>query len=210
MTLAIECSSDRGSLALAHAGNCHDAPWQTAFPAGRGHGGKFFAALQEAMRQLADQPLTEIVIGLGPGSYSGVRQAIAAAIGLGLARGARLSGLPSTVALDTDAPAYHAIGDARRGGFYYTAVDGGACVVEPELVDAAGALARIAAHSAWPVLAEAPLAGLPVTAFVYPIAARLLTALPAARKLPPLEPIYLRAVTITLPRPRPVPASRPT
>ena len=151
------------------------------------------------------ESLGEIVVGLGPGSYSGVRQAIALATGLGLARNARLTGLPSTAALETDAPAYHAVGDARRGGYYYTGVADGACFVQPELVDLAGTLARIAAQPGWPILAEAPLPGLSITAEAFPSAARLLTARLDARTLSPLEPIYLRDPAITLLKARPCP-----
>lgn len=199
-TLAIECSTHRGSLALAQGGELR---WQAAFEAGRGKGGAFFAELENAARALGGAALGEIVVGLGPGSYSGVRQAIAAATGLALAFGARLSGLPSPTALETAAPAFHALGDARRGTFYYTAVCEGACVIEPELVDRAGALSRLAACPGWPALAETALDGLPVTADVFPTAARLLTAPAATRRLPPLEPLYLRDPAITLPKPRP-------
>lgn len=201
-TLALECSTGRGSLALAQDG----APrWQAAFAAGRGRGGEFFAALETAVGAIGGETLGEIVVGLGPGSYSGVRQAIAAATGLALAHGARLSGLPSTVALETDAPAYHALGDARRGAYYYTAVGEGACVVEPALVERAEALARLATRPGWPALAEAPLEGLPVTGGVFPAAARLLTAPAATRRSSPLEPLYLRDPAITRPQPRPRP-----
>lgn len=199
-TLAIECSTHRGSLALAQGAELR---WQAAFEAGRGKGGAFFAELENAVRALGGAALGEVVVGLGPGSYSGVRQAIAAATGLGLAFGARLSGLPSPAALETGAAAFHALGDARRGSFYYTAVRDGVCVIEPELVDRDGALARLAAHPDWPALAETSLDGLPVTADVFPAAARLLTASATTRRLPPLEPLYLRDPAITLPKPRP-------
>lgn len=199
-TLAIECSTARGSLALALGAELR---WQAAFEAGRGKGGAFFAELENAARALAGAALGEIVVGLGPGSYSGVRQAIAAATGLGLAFGARLTGLPSPVALETGATAFHALGDARRGAFYYTAVRDGVCVIEPELVDHAGARARLAAQPGWPALGETALEGLPVTAGVFPGAAGLLTAPAATRRLSPLEPLYLRDPAITLPKPRP-------
>lgn len=199
-TLAIECSSACGSVALADASGLRAG---LEFGAGRGRGGEFFAALATVTGFLAGERLGEIVVGLGPGSYSGVRQAIAAATGLALAHGARLTGAPSTLALEGGASC-HAVGDARRGTYYYTAVQHGACLVGPELVDRAAALARIAAQPAWPVLAEERLDGLPVTAIAFPAAARLLTAPLAERRVSPLEPLYLRGVTVTLPKPRPV------
>lgn len=198
-TLAIECSTGRGSLALAFGA---DLRWAAAFEAGRGKGGTFFAELENASHALDGAALGEIVVGLGPGSYSGVRQAIAAATGLGLAFGARLTGVPSPAALETDTPAYHALGDARRGTYYYTAISNRVCVIEPELLDREGALARLAAHADWPALSETALEGLAVEGGVYPSAARLLTVPAATRRLPPLEPLYLRDPAITLPKPR--------
>lgn len=171
------------------------------------------------------QFLSEILVGLGPGSYSGVRQAVAAASGLAMATGARLGGFASPLALRTDAGNYHAVGDARRGAFYHTAVrsetedwtagDGalrGTSVVArtvvagPELLDGMDALhARLAAHPDWPVVAvESVPPGLPAdTPVVWPAALRLPLFDGLARHAPPLEPIYLRPVSITLPKPTP-------
>ncbi|MBV9126511.1 MAG: tRNA (adenosine(37)-N6)-threonylcarbamoyltransferase complex dimerization subunit type 1 TsaB, partial [Verrucomicrobia bacterium] len=99
--------------------------WRAEFQTGRGRGGELFEALENAWRIVAaaDAKLEEIIVGLGPGSYAGVRLAVSAAVGLALATGARLGGRPSALALAlaTDAPEFHAIGDARRGTFYHTA-----------------------------------------------------------------------------------------
>lgn len=203
-TLALDCSTARGSVALMEADTLLH---QAEFPAGRGEGGKLFAALETALRALPPGGrLGEIVVGLGPGSYSGVRQGIAAAVGLSLGTGAALSGVPSPVALETDAPSYHAVGDARRGTFYHTAVNGGQPLPPgPVLLPDRAALdARLAEHPDWPVFAVETAADLlpPGTTPALPLAARLLRLPLAGRTLPPLEPIYLRAVTVTLPKPR--------
>jgi tRNA threonylcarbamoyladenosine biosynthesis protein TsaB len=201
--LALECSSARGSVALAVSGGI--VLWRTEFIAGRGHGGELFAALAQALQEReksAAGPLEEIVVGLGPGSYSGVRQAIAAAVGLSVATGARLAGVPSPLALETDAPLYQAVGDARRGTFYYTAVERSVCVAGPELLPSRAALLeRIAQRPGWPVLTvecvwdDAPLPG---ASAALPLAERLL-GIPLSERRPlPLEPLYLRAPTITL------------
>ncbi len=197
--LALECSTTHGSLALSGG-------WRTEFTTGRGEGGKLFTALAEAMRvvRAADGRLERIVVGLGPGSYSGVRQAIAAGTGLAAATGARLVGVPSAAALKVeDVPRYQAIGDARRGTFYYTAVENGECVAGPELLeDQTGLQARLAERADWPVFAveslpEGVAANAPV---VLPSAEGLLKMPTAAHVSPPLEPIYLRPVAFTLPR----------
>jgi tRNA threonylcarbamoyladenosine biosynthesis protein TsaB len=201
-TLALDGSTERGTAALADASGV--VLWRAEFPAGRGHGGELFSALETGLKVLSGEKLGEIVVGLGPGSYSGVRQIIAAATGLSLSTGARLTGVPSPVALETAARAFHAVGDARRGTFYYTAVENGVCVIEPELLEAETLLARLAERPGWPVLSDSPLPGLAdvKTTVALPLAERLLTTRPAARKVSELEPIYLRGPSITLPKPR--------
>ena len=206
-SLALDCSTARGSVALleTHPSSLFKSIYSSEFPAGRGEGGKLFTALQAALRALPHgASLSEIVVGLGPGSYSGVRQAIAAATGLSLGTGAILSGVISPLALETNATAYHAIGDARRGTFYHTVVEHGLPLADgPTLLPDRAALdACLALHPSWPVLAvESAVDLLPPEAHpALPLAVNLLRSPPAVRRLPPLEPIYLRAVTVTLPR----------
>jgi tRNA A37 threonylcarbamoyladenosine modification protein TsaB len=157
----------------------------------------------KALREVPGGRLEEIIVGLGPGSYSGVRQAIAAASGLSVGAGARICGAPSPLAVVTDAAAFHVVTDARRGTYYHTVIQEGVCLAGPELVaDRAALELRLAAWPAgWPVLAvECALEMLPPGATVaWPAAERLLTSAAGARRLPPLEPIYLRAPAITLP-----------
>lgn len=205
--LALECSTAHGSLALGW--RAMDEPpidyWQTTFSTGRGQGGKLFTALHEAMTLVKEDgdPLEQIVVGLGPGSYSGVRQAIAAATGLAAATRARLSGVSSAAALDVNASRYQAVGDARRGTFYYTAVENGVCVAGPELLeDCAGLQARLAERTDWPVFAveSVPDGVAADTSVALPSAERLLVWLEHVHMLPPLEPIYLRPVAFTLPK----------
>lgn len=164
-----------------------------------------FTALQDALREVreAGGRLEGMIVGLGPGSYSGVRQAIAAATGLAAATGAWLRGAPSVLALSPGPEAFHAVGDARRGAFYYTAVKDGRCLAGPELLADASALEqRIAALPAWPVrVLESVLPGgvLPGAEVSLPWAEVFLWSPPSERRSPPLEPIYLRPVSITLP-----------
>ena len=164
-----------------------------------------FTALQDALREIGDAGgrLEGIVVGLGPGSYSGVRQSIAAATGLAAATGAWLRGAPSVLALAPGPDPFHAVGDARRGTFYYTAVKDGICQRGPELLGSATELsARLEAHLSWPVyVMESALPGglLPHAEIRLPAAGLLLSVPPSARQSPPLEPIYLRPVNITLP-----------
>ena len=95
------------------------------------------------------------------------------------------------------------MGDARRGAYYYTAVENGRCVAGPELLSDLDTLrARLDERPAWPVLAVETLPpGLPPgTPVALPSADRLLFDSAANLLPPPLEPIYLRPVNVTLPR----------
>ena len=92
--LAIESSTPRGSLAL----------WRDRrlvaveeFQSERAHNSVLFGPLEAVLRQA--EALDLIVCGTGPGSYSGVRVGIAAAIGVSLARCVPLIGMPSVCAL---------------------------------------------------------------------------------------------------------------
>lgn len=211
MILAIETSSVCGSVALADPEK-DQAIWCTEFRTGRGHGGALFRALEEALHYGSGR-LEEIIVGLGPGSYSGVRLAVSAAAGLALATGARLGGRPSPLALATDAPEFHALGDARRGMFYYTAVRHGRPVFGPALLDSAGVGARLGADPGWPVFTDtaglldgSPEIVAPAALVCLPDAARFVTRRLAPGEIAPAgtapAPIYLRAPTITLPKAR--------
>lgn len=217
LILALDCSTSRGNIAIGRAAGTNNVEivllWERAFPAGRGHGGELFSTLQEGLQAVAPSGdprghrLERIIVGLGPGSYSGVRQSIAVATGLSLTAGAQLLGSPSTGALGTNLAEYHVIGDARRGTFYYTAIQGGGIVDGPVLLeDAEALLARLTLHPAWPILTveNAPPAlpsGMDAT-IAFPVAARLLTADASSFQAGLLEPIYLRPPAVTLPKSR--------
>ncbi len=207
--LALDCSTSTGGVALARgedAGNLRIVR-RMEFTAGKGRGGELFIALEQAMREVrsTDERLGGIVVGMGPGSFSGVRQSIAAAVGLAASTGAWLGGVPSVVAVRDPSRCYQVVGDARRGAFYHTAVQDGICVSGPELIPDAVALeARLAQRPDWPVrvMETALPGGLLADAPITRIDAGGLFAVPRETHRPtPLEPIYLRPVSITLPKP---------
>ncbi len=114
--LAIELSTSRGSVAVVRG--C-DVLFESAFASQRSHNSQLFEPLRSALTA-AGNDLDRIVIGLGPGSYTGVRIAIAAAQGISMTRGIPALGLPSLLCPDTlpaSAP-FAVIGDARRDGFF--------------------------------------------------------------------------------------------
>ncbi len=84
---ALENSTTRGSIALL---DDRDAPIVFDYENDRKHSGAFFQSLERLSDRLHDADA--IVVGLGPGSYAGVRIAIAAAIGLQAGADAQLLG----------------------------------------------------------------------------------------------------------------------
>lgn len=197
ITLAIDTSTPRGSVAVLVDG---ELKLNELFTSDRSHSSTLFAVL-EKVREITPR-VDQIAIGLGPGSYAGVRIAIAAALGIQLTQGADLLGLPSVAALETDVPQYVAIGDARRDTFYWTRVESGVCSEGPLLVTEAELRERLAANTL-PVFASEPLAIAPTVQVALPIASVLAQLAAAARGITArgdLEPIYLREPHITLPK----------
>jgi len=197
--LALDTSTPHASIALLADGV---VLLEERFTAARGHSALLFPILARARAVAAQIDL--VAVGLGPGSYAGVRIAIAAALGFELGLGARLVGLPSVAALETEASRYVAIGDARRSSFYYTEVEDGVCVDGPRL------LAELELHAALaacqlPIYGTEPMPAFPTVPAARPDAVRLARLAARDRGLvarDDLEPIYLREPHITQPKAR--------
>ncbi|MGE3308779.1 MAG: tRNA (adenosine(37)-N6)-threonylcarbamoyltransferase complex dimerization subunit type 1 TsaB [Limisphaerales bacterium] len=124
--LALECSTSRRSVAVARDGVTLA---EAAHSAGRDT--PLFGLIADVLAR-ADLRVSDvacIAVGLGPGSYTGVRIAIAACQGWDVAQPLRLLGIPSV-----DATAHRAaqlgrrgrtavITDAHRGEFYVAEFD---------------------------------------------------------------------------------------
>ena len=201
--LARETSTGRGSVALVREGA---VLFHAAFASDRSHNSLLFAPLGEALALAVPDV---IVVGSGPGSYSGVRVSLAAAVGISLAHRAPVVGLPSLGAFD--APERCLVcGDARRGSVFLATLVHGRLQGEPQLVSAAEAADALRAETG-PAFTFDPTspAGLPGIVRVEPDAAWLACRL---AQLPPdevraltaatPEPLYLRAPYITTPRAR--------
>jgi tRNA threonylcarbamoyladenosine biosynthesis protein TsaB len=78
----------------------------------------------------------QIVVGCGPGSFTGLRIGIASARGLALALGRPCIGVSTLDALVAGAPGALALIDARRGELFALAEDGTPVVEQPERVAA--------------------------------------------------------------------------
>ena len=197
-TLALECSTAQGSLAALRDGRLI---FSERFTSERGHGSALFVSLERALAVTGRRK--RVVVGLGPGSYSGIRIAIAAAIGLEVGHDSALLGIPSVAALETSASEYIAIGDARRGQFFFARAKAGLLIEGPELLSLDELNHRLAAAAPLPVYASAPIPALPDVEIARPSAEILVRLAESARGITAtdhLEPLYLREPHITQPK----------
>ncbi len=194
--LGIELSTARGSVAVAAGG---EVLFEAEFGAGRSHNALLFEPLRAALAA-AGERLAGIVVGTGPGSYTGVRIGIAAAQGVALSRQVPVAGVSSLLAWggETD---YGVVGDARRGRLYMARVRGGVleepiALIAPENFDEVRATKGLAR---W-VSCDA-VAPVPGVEMVRP-SARWLAGRACAGGVDwsekrPLEPHYLEGAFIT-------------
>jgi tRNA threonylcarbamoyl adenosine modification protein YeaZ len=122
--LAIDTSSARSALALLDGDR---VVAETVKPAGRD-----FDVAAEVARLVPNLAAVDsVLVALGPGSFTGLRQGIAYGVGLALGLGVPLFGIGTLdlAAARAREPAV-AVSDAGRGRFYYQAPDGRRGVAE--------------------------------------------------------------------------------
>ncbi len=208
MILALETSTPRASLAVYFPGK-DEVEWETSFETDRSHNSVIFGPVTEALERFGDD-LKRIVVGLGPGSYSGVRVAIAVANGLAISRELPLQGVSSLEAYGEISESCFVVGDARRKTFFLAEVREGSLEDEPALLTAEELEIRL----------EQMAEGISVYSPDRTVLARFSSvqdSLPSAKKIarraaacefdpsdrvPSLEPHYLRAPFITTPKSR--------
>lgn len=198
--LALETSTPHASLAVWRDGEVL-REWQ--FQSDRAHNARLFAPLGEALA-LADPDL--IAVGTGPGSYSGVRVALSAALGLSLAKTVPLVGWPSLTAFDLPGNDGLVVGDARRGGWFFAEIVAGRLVGVPEIVAASELVRRTDGRPTWTFDPTPCFSGVRTVTPSASWLARRVAALEESERaafatITP-EPLYLRAPFITTPRPR--------
>ena len=198
--LALELSSACGSLAWRDG----DAVLAREWANDRKHSGEFFQNLSEVQKRFG--PPERIVVGLGPGSYAGIRIAISAAIGLQFASKAALVGLSSLCAIECAASEYAVVGDARRQSFFLAQVRKNDLSVPPALQDEGDLRTALEAlKTRMPIFATENLPQFDGVRLHYPsaqILARLAQDANRTFVSPPLEPMYLREPHITTPKRR--------
>ncbi len=147
--LVIDRSTDTQSVALATDGvvagrvfagmDARSAEWPVKireFLAGRG---------------LTVNDLDQVLVGQGPGSFAGIRAALAFAQGLALGnrqKTTQVVGLPSSLALSRDGAHTAVVGDARRDRFWVVVYDGVDCVKDFTLVTKDGLASAVPEHCA--------------------------------------------------------------
>ena len=197
--LAIDRSTDTQSVAVASDGKIV---------------GRVFAGMDSRSAEwpvkirefLAGQDLTvtdldQVLVGQGPGSFAGIRAALAFAQGLALGNTAKpteVVGLPSSLALSRDGARTAVVGDARRDRFWVVIYDGVNCIKDFTLVSKDELAAAVPEHCAVVtpdgVRIETLLQG--VFAHHYkgsmvPLAQRLVEVAVAHPELPRPEPLPL-------------------
>jgi tRNA A37 threonylcarbamoyladenosine modification protein TsaB len=187
-TLVIENSAVPGSLVLATGGV---VICEHVF---RGAGE--LAAEVASATELVTQ-LDEVIVGVGPGSYTGLRVAVATAFGLSLSTGCRKRACPSILGFgETD---YAVIGDARRGSVFFARIANGILTEAPRLLPKT-ILSDLLGTLDTPLFAVGPIPELPQVELKVPSARFLLGR--EASYSPLSEPIYLKEPHITLKRSR--------
>jgi len=118
--LAIDTSTNRALVALARG----DVRRESHHEGGGRHGRDLLPAIAGLLESagLTPQDLDAIAVGLGPGSYTGLRVGLTAAKTLAFALGKPLVGVESFAAVAPNAPlearSIYVIGDAQRGDLY--------------------------------------------------------------------------------------------
>ena len=122
--LALDTSSARSALALLEAE-------QVVAEAVRPSGRDFDVAAEVALLAPDPRVIDSVLVALGPGSFTGLRQGIAFGVGLALGLGAQLYGIGTLdlAAARAKEPAV-AVSDAGRGRVFYLAPDGRRGVAE--------------------------------------------------------------------------------
>jgi tRNA threonylcarbamoyladenosine biosynthesis protein TsaB len=201
--LAVDFSSLSRSVAVIEEGVCGPAV-KAAEVSGRRALALVAVALSHAGWEREE--IATIAVGLGPGSYTGIRGAIALAQGWQLGRGVNLLGISSVECLAAQAQAdkmtgpIHIVVDAQRNEFYLARYEIGPeqCLeAEPLRLAPFAEIQRLAQAGAR-ILGPDVTKWFPHAANVFPDAA-ILARLACGRRdyLPgaKLEPIYLRDVS---------------
>ena len=217
--LALEFSSAQRSVAVVQGRAEAPLPDSSEVVEGGGKATRAFSLIEQALKQaqLEREQIDCLAVGLGPGSYTGIRAAIALAQGWQLAREVKILGLSSAETVAAQAQTEGLRGliavviDAQRGEFYLAAYEVNATdrrelqplrlasLAEVQTEERAGALVVGPEATEW----------FPSARVIFPRAStlgRLALGRADFKAGEKLEPIYLRAPSfVKAPPPRVLP-----
>jgi tRNA threonylcarbamoyladenosine biosynthesis protein TsaB len=155
--------------------------------------GQLAGCVEQAIKEL--RTVDEVIVGIGPGSYTGLRVAISTAFGLELSINCRTLGCASVLGYDADS--YAVAGDARRGMLFFAVVRDGFIAEPPKLVPAQLINVVRRAVANLPLFAVTPIPGCDDLLLRVPQAEFLLRRRDSFSPL--TEPLYLKEPHTTEP-----------
>ena len=126
--LAIDTSTDRTSVALIEN---HNVIWSQSEDGVTAHAEAVPRLVGKAL--LTNNEISQVIVGMGPGPYTGLRAGISFAQAFAWARNIELRGVCSLDAIACTAPEYIAATDARRKEIYWAQYKDGKRVDGPHV-----------------------------------------------------------------------------
>jgi tRNA threonylcarbamoyl adenosine modification protein YeaZ len=132
--LIVESSTTHASIAIVMGDG---SLVQREFCSDRHHNALLFEPLSEFLHDSPDK-IGLVLVGSGPGSYSGTRVGIAAAQGVAIALQCPAVAIPSILAVPSaeQGRSCLTVGDARRGSYWTAMMKNSALINDPALCDA--------------------------------------------------------------------------
>jgi tRNA threonylcarbamoyladenosine biosynthesis protein TsaB len=205
--LSLDSSSPVASVAVVSIeGNEESLLFEENTTHARSDSSALFKALEKAIF-LSGAP-DALAVGLGPGSYNGLRASIAVARAMASALALPLHAIPSPLAIPGPKEGFWTAGDARGGHLWVACLREGTFLEEPFLISPEDVSLHFAMRPDLPVFGPALLAPIPSLQIASP-SARYLARLAHwcdPVYLSPLtpEPLYLKPPHITAPKSAPV------
>lgn len=197
--LALDSSSSVTSVAFVTTDKMPNILFHSNTPHNRFDSSPIFRGLQSAVA-LCGLP-DSLCVGLGPGSYNGLRAGIAAARAFATALDIPLFALPSPLALPGPDSGFWAVGDARGGHYWMAGVQHGVFLQEPYLLTPSELTTLLQTLPHFPIFSSSSLPDIDNLVIATPDARRLaILAEKADSCLGTPEPLYLKPPHITAPR----------
>lgn len=135
VAIVIETSTPQASIARVMPDGVVQA---NGFQSDRNHNAMLFEPLADILAGASVATVEVVVVGSGPGSYSGTRVGIATAQGVAVVAGCEAVAVPSILAVPSALGGQRcvAVGDARRGAYWVATMEGWQVLDGPVVCDA--------------------------------------------------------------------------